>query len=153
MDVLSIIKDEHRKVSQLLDEAANCQPGDDRLRELAGEIQTELTTHLAVEERLFYGQLRKRAEEQEEEVEMFEAYVEHDAARHLLDLVTSGRKPDERFKAELVVLGENVKHHVQEEESKVFAIAKNVMEADELEEIGEAWQRAKARAAKRAERR
>ena len=84
MDVLSIIKQEHREVSALFTEVTKCEPGDKRISELANEIEKQLTTHLSIEERLFYGPLRKRAEEQEEEIDMFEAYTEHEVARHLV---------------------------------------------------------------------
>jgi hemerythrin-like domain-containing protein len=128
MDVLSIIKQEHRQVAALIDEADRCEPGDERLRELARQIEEELSTHLAIEERLFYAKLRDRAEEQDERVDVFEAYAEHAAAKALMEMLKSRRKPDERFKAELQVLGESVKHHVAEEESKVFKVAKDVLD-------------------------
>jgi hemerythrin superfamily protein len=143
MDVLSIIKQEHRQVSALFAEATKCEPSDQRITELANEIEKQLATHLSIEERLFYGPLRKRAEEQQEEIDMFEAYTEHEVARHLIKMLRSGRKPDEQFKAELQVLGESVKHHVEEEESKVFGIAREIMDKKELVEIGEAWERTK----------
>jgi hemerythrin superfamily protein len=145
MNVLDIIKREHREVSALFDEAKKCDPGDKRIHDLAREIEAKLSTHLSVEERLFYAQLRDRAEESDERVEMFEAYTEHAAARSLMEMLKSGRKPDEKFKAELQVLGENVAHHVKEEESTVFGIAREYLEPEELEEIGEAWEKAKAR--------
>ena len=146
MDVLSIIKQEHREVGALIDEANKCDAGDERLRELAEEIATKLSTHLAIEERLFYAQLKARAEDEEEKVDVFEAYTEHAAAKSLMQMINSGRKPDEQFKAEVQVLGENVKHHVEEEESKVFGIARELLEKEELDEIGEAWEKAKQRA-------
>ena len=145
MNVLDIIKQEHREVSALFDQAKKCDPDDDRIHELATEIEEKLSTHLAIEERLFYAQLRSRAEEQDEKVDMFEAYTEHAAARSLMYMLNSGRKPDEKFKAELQVLGENVAHHVKEEESTVFGIARDYLDNDELEAIGEAWEKAKAR--------
>jgi hemerythrin-like domain-containing protein len=146
VNVLDTIKQEHREVAKLIDEADKCDPGDERLRELASEIEEKLSLHLSIEERLFYAKLKERAEEQEEQVDVFEAYTEHAAARALMELVNSGRKPDEKFKAELVVLGENVKHHVKEEESKVFDVARQHLDVSELDEIGEAWEKAKARA-------
>jgi hemerythrin-like domain-containing protein len=148
MNVLDTIKREHREVGKLIDEAGTCEPGEERLYKLAREIEQKLSLHLAIEERLFYAKLRARAEEQEEQVDVFEAYTEHAAARALMEMLDSGRKPGEKFKAELQVLGENVKHHVKEEESTVFDIARRYLTASELEEIGEAWEKAKARAQK-----
>jgi len=146
VDVLSIIKQEHREVAALIDEANKCEAGDERLRELAEEIANKLSMHLAIEERLFYAQLKARADEEDDKVEVFEAYTEHAAAKGLMQMIESGRKPDEQFKAEVQVLGENVKHHVEEEESKVFGIARDLLEKDELDEIGESWEKAKQRA-------
>lgn len=146
MNVLDTIKREHREVAALFHEAEKCDAGDERIFELAREIEKNLSTHLTIEERLFYSVLRDRAEEQDEQVDMFEAYTEHAVARTLMDMLSSGRKPDERFKAELQVLGESVQHHVKEEESKVFGVAREHLEREELDQIGDAWEKAKARA-------
>lgn len=146
MNVLEIIKREHREVSALFKEAKKCEAGDDRIFELAREIETNLSMHLAIEERVFYAALRDRAEAKDEQVDVFEAYTEHAVARAVMEMLSSGRKPDERFTAELQVLGESVEHHVKEEESKIFAIAREYLEKEELEQIGEAWEKAKARA-------
>jgi len=140
MDVLSIIKQEHREVAALFDQANKCDAGDERLRELAREIATKLSTHLAIEERLFYARLKARVDQEEDKVDVFEAYTEHAGAKGLMEMLKSGRKPDEQFKAEVQVLGENVKHHVKEEESKVFGLARQLLEDHELDEIGEAWE-------------
>ncbi|MBV8432672.1 MAG: hemerythrin domain-containing protein, partial [Candidatus Eremiobacteraeota bacterium] len=120
MDILSTLKREHREVAQLIDEVNECEAGDERLRALAQEIEQRLSVHMKLEEQLFYPELRDRAENSEELVEMYEAFTEHAAAKSLIEMVESGKKPDEQFKAELQVLGESIKHHVKEEESKVF---------------------------------
>jgi len=146
MDVLSIIKKEHREVGSLIDEADKCQPGDDRLVELAREIESKLSLHLAIEERLFYAKLRSRSEQEEQQVDVFEAYTEHEVAKRLIEMLRPRRKGDARFKAELQVLGESVKHHVEEEESKVFGVARKLLNKDELDAIGASWEKAKQRA-------
>ena len=145
MDILSVLKDEHRTVSAMLDQVQRCEPEDPRIDELARTIEKELTAHATLEERLFYPELRDRAEEVDERVDVFEAYTEHELVKHLLALLKSGRKRDELFKAELLVLGESVKHHVREEESTIFSMARELLDEDELEELGEKWQRAKQR--------
>jgi hemerythrin superfamily protein len=145
VDVLSLLKQDHRTVSALLDEAVKCEPGDERLEELAEQIESALTVHAAIEEKYFYPELRERAQDNEDTVDVFEAYTEHDLVKRLIALLQSGRQPDEQFKAEVQVLGENVKHHVKEEESTIFKIAREVLEDDELEELGETMAAAKER--------
>jgi hemerythrin superfamily protein len=146
VDILDVIKGEHRDVAAKLDEADKCEPGDARLTELAKEISTALVTHTKIEERLFYSKLRARSTAEEERVDVYEAYTEHDVVAHLIDLLKSGRKPDEKFKAEMQVLGESVKHHVKEEESKVFKIARELMDQSERDDLGEQWAKARKRA-------
>lgn len=143
VNILDIIKKEHRETSAMLDQAQKMEPDDAGLAELAKRIEWALTTHVEIEERLFYAQLRKRAEEQEQRVDVFEAYTEHEVASHLIELLKSRRKRDERFKAELQVLGESVKHHVQEEESTIFTLAKKLLSSEELDDLGTKWQKAR----------
>jgi len=145
VDILEVIKGEHRQVATMLDQVDALEPGDEKVVELARNIEQALSAHLAVEERVFYSRLRQRAEDEEELVDVYEGYTEHDVANHLIELLKSGRKPDEKFKAELQVLGESVKHHVKEEESKIFAIARQVIDSEEREELGETWAKAKQR--------
>jgi hemerythrin-like domain-containing protein len=146
VDVLDIIRSEHREAEAMLDKVEGMDPDDKGMADLATQIETALSTHLAIEERLFYARLRERAEQEEMRVDVFEAYTEHEVARHLIALLRSNRKRDEKFKAELQVLGESVKHHVQEEESTVFGLARKFIDREEREEIGEKWQQAKRRA-------
>ena len=146
MDILEVIRGEHRDVAAKLAEAGRCDPGDARLAELAKEISTALVTHTKIEERLLYSKLRERSKDEDERVDVYEAYTEHDVVAHLIALLKSGRKPDDKFKAEMQVLGESVKHHVEEEESKVFRIARELLDQSERDVLGEQWARARKRA-------
>jgi hemerythrin-like domain-containing protein len=144
MDILDVIKKEHRQAASMLDQAQKCEPGE-QLVELAKRIEYALSTHVQIEERLFYSRLRKDATEEEQLVDVYEAYTEHNVAAHLIELLKSGRKPDEKFKAELQVLGESVKHHIQEEESTVFSLARKLISQDERNDLGEKWAKARQR--------
>jgi hemerythrin superfamily protein len=146
MDILDVIEGEHRDVTAKLDEANACEPGDARLVELAREISAALVTHSKLEERLFYPKLRERSKDDEELVDVYEAYTEHDVVAHLIELLKSGRKPDEKFKAEVQVLGESVKHHEKEEESTLFGIARELIDRSERDDLGEQWAKARKRA-------
>ena len=145
MNVLDLLKQDHQTVARLIDEVQKCEPGDDRLDELAQQISQALTVHAALEESLFYPELRDRAEGDDERVDVFEAFTEHDVVKHLIALLKGRRKDAALFKAELQVLGENVKHHVREEESTIFALARELMDEDELEEVGATAQAQKER--------
>ena len=145
VDVLSLLKKDHEAVSALLDEANACEPGDDRLGELADAIESALTVHASAEERLFYPELRDRAEDTEDTVDVFEAFTEHDVLKHLIAVLRSAKGPAEEFKAQVQVLSENVKHHVKEEESTIFALARELLDPEELEDIGERVEREKER--------
>jgi hemerythrin superfamily protein len=135
-DALTLLHKDHETVGALIDEIPDCEPGDKRLQELARSIVGALTVHAKIEEDLFYPELRDRSEDEEQLTDVFEAYTEHDVIKHLLVLIKSGKGPDEQFKAELQVLGESVKHHVKEEESTIFKLARKFMSRDELEACG-----------------
>ncbi len=137
MNVLTLLKNDHKIVGALLDRAVACEPGEDQLDSLAEEIEEALTVHAAIEEKYFYPRLRDRSEESEDTVDVFEAYTEHELIKKLIALLKSGRQADEQCKAEVQVLAENVKHHVQEEESTIFGLARELLDDDELEDLGE----------------
>ncbi len=136
-DVLSLLHHDHEIVGAMIDEIPDCEPGDKRLHELARSMADALTVHAKVEEDLFYPELRDRAADDEQLTDVFEAYTEHDVIKHLLALLKSEKGPDEKFKAELQVLGESVQHHVKEEESTIFKLARKFMSREELEECGQ----------------
>ncbi len=138
MNVLDLLKQDHQTVAKLIDEVENAEAGDKRLESLGQQIAQALTVHAALEEKLFYPVLRDRAEDDEELVDVFEAFTEHDVVKHLISLLKGRRRSNAAlFKAELQVLGENVKHHVREEESTIFSLARELLDEGELEKIGE----------------
>jgi hemerythrin superfamily protein len=152
MDVLTLLKNDHKTVSGLLGQAKKCEPGDGRLAELAEQIESALTVHAAIEEKYFYSRLHERSDESDDIVDVFEAYTEHELIKKLISLLKSGRQPDEQFKAELQVLAENVHHHVKEEESTIFTLARETLDAEELQELGAEMEAAKNRLISRSSR-
>jgi len=142
-DILDLLKKDHEEVAGLLDRALKLDGDDATFAELAAKIEDALTVHASLEEKLFYTQLRDRSSEGEDKTDVYEAYVEHDVLKHLIALLKSERRRDEAFKAELQVLGENVKHHVKEEESTIFTLAREVLDDDQREAIGAQFQAGK----------
>jgi hemerythrin-like domain-containing protein len=145
-DILDLLHHDHEEVGGLLDRAMKLDGDDASFAALAAKIEDALTVHATLEEKLFYPELRDRSDTGEDKTDVYEAYVEHDVLKHLIALLKSERRRDDAFKAELQVLGESVKHHVKEEESTIFKLAREVLDADEREAIGEKFQAGKTAA-------
>lgn len=149
-DILELLKKDHEEVGGLLDRAMKLEGDDASFADLAAKIEAALTVHATLEEQLFYPELRDRSDEGDDKTDVYEAYVEHDVLKHLISLLKSERRRDEAFKAELQVLGESVKHHVKEEESTIFALARELLSEDDRRTIGERFAAGKASAKKAA---
>ena len=113
MDAIAMLKADHRKVEDIF-AAFEKARGKDRKQALAEEACLELKVHTIIEEEIFYPACRGRIEEDS----LNEAYVEHDAAKTLINDIEAGG-PDEAFyDAKVKVLSEMIEHHVKEEEMR-----------------------------------
>ena len=115
-DALTLLKEDHRAVEKLFKEFENAK-GDGRKEKLARQICFELTIHTTIEEEIFYPACKGKIDEDK----LKEAYVEHDAAKLLIAEIEAGSgKTDDFFDAKVQVLGEQIDHHVKEEEDELF---------------------------------
>jgi len=132
---IEMLEADHRKVEQMFDqyEDEKEESGEDMKRELAQRICMELKVHTQIEEELFYPWVRENAEESDL---VEEAQVEHQSAKDLIAQIEGASEIDETFDAKVKVLGEYVKHHVQEEENEMFPQVESMQE--ELDELGQA---------------
>lgn len=111
-DAIALLKADHRAVEALFAkfEAAK----EDRKQALAQQICNELKIHTIIEEEIFYPALKGKIEEET----YTEAYVEHDAAKLLINDIMATSPEDQFFDAKVKVLSEEIKHHVHEEEAR-----------------------------------
>lgn len=113
MDAIAMLKADHRKVEDIFARFEKAR-GKERKQALAEEACLELKVHTALEEEIFYPACRGKAEDDL----LNEAYVEHDAAKLLINEIEAGG-PDEAFyDAKVKVLSEMIEHHVEEEEKR-----------------------------------
>ena len=98
------------------------------------KIRQELTVHAEVEENLFYPRLV--GEEETEEITE-EAYEEHQEVKNLLSQIEAMSPSDDSWEATVLELRDAVEHHVEEEEGEMFEKARDVLSAEEIEEIGD----------------
>ena len=132
-DAVSLLSADHAEVKQmfesyrqLVDENAD----DEQRGELARKICSMLTVHAEIEEEIFYPAMRDSVDD---ELTLDEAEVEHAAARELIEQLEGMDPGDALYDAKVIVLGEYVDHHVQEEENEIFPQAeKSWIDLDEL---------------------
>ena len=130
---IEMLEADHRKVEQMFDQYEDeKESGEDTKRQLAERICMELKVHTQIEEELFYPWVRENAEESDL---VEEAQVEHQSAKDLIAQIEGAAEIDETFDAKVKVLGEYVKHHVQEEENEMFPQVQSMQE--ELDELGQ----------------
>lgn len=132
---IELLMSDHRKVEALFDQYEDEKEGDDETRRgIAEKICGELTVHAQVEEELFYPWLRENLDEEKMEL-VEEAEVEHASAKDLIAQIQGAAEVDETYDAKVKVLGEYIKHHVEEEENEIFAEVRGMKE--ELDEVGQ----------------
>ena len=138
MDALKLLKEDHDRVDDMFKKYERMKEGDERKQALLQQILEEVRVHAQVEEELFYPALRTLFEESEKDKEVGlieEADVEHETVKWLMEQLESGDQSDEgTTDARVKVMGEYIRHHVEEEEGQIFKAAKRV-DLD-LEELG-----------------
>lgn len=121
-DAISLLEADHRTVEGLFDAFQRADANDlERKGTLVQRACEELTMHAMIEEELLYpaarGALR---DDKAHEDEVDESYVEHFLVKTLIEKFTQLKPGDPGFDATFMVLAENVKHHVEEEEHDLF---------------------------------
>jgi hemerythrin superfamily protein len=113
--VLTMLKADHKKVKALFAKYEEATPR--KQEDIAQTTIQELEIHAGLEEELIYPAIRAGIEDDEV---MNEANEEHHLVHVLVAELKELEPSDETFKAKFTVLGELIKHHVKEEEGKMF---------------------------------
>jgi hemerythrin-like domain-containing protein len=144
MDAIGLLKRDHTEVKELFSQVEELSERATATRgKLCEKIVQALELHTKIEEGIFYPAFRSRAEDSEEREKILEAFEEHAVAKMLIGELQSMDPSDETFGPKLNVLIEAVRHHIKEEEGKIFKMARDLFEKDELNELGEELESAK----------
>lgn len=130
MTIFDRIKQDHDTVRRLLDKAEKAGGG---ARAVYEELQRELWAHGKVEEAVFYNALAQVRSAKEETVE---GLNEHHLINGMLDELNAMPAEGTAWKAKLQVLGELVRHHLDEEEEELFEEAGEALSEDRAAELG-----------------
>jgi hypothetical protein len=135
MDALQLLEKDHTKVKGLMDDI---EPTTERAvktrEELFTKLRKELEVHEAIEEEIFYPALKEHPKAKDL---VLEAYEEHNVVDMVMGEIEGVSYDDETWAAKFTVLKENLEHHIEEEETDMWKKARQVFDADELEELGD----------------
>jgi hemerythrin superfamily protein len=113
--VIEMLKEDHQKVKNLFEQFESTEGSE--AAEIAATAIMELEIHAELEEKLIYPAIR---EEIDEDDMMNEAVEEHHLVHVLIKELKKLKPADEIFEAKFKVLGELVKHHIEEEEGEML---------------------------------
>lgn len=119
-DAIALLKADHREVKGWFDDYEDLE--DDTGKEaLSAQICKALKVHTQIEEEIFYPAARAATGDDDL---LDEAKVEHAGAKDLIAQIEAMNVGDDLYDAKVKVLGEQVKHHIEEEEGELFPEAR-----------------------------
>lgn len=142
MDAITLLRDDHKTVQQLFKRFEKA--GDNAFvekRQIVDRIIEELSAHAAIEEQLFYPVARATVPGVEDIA--LESLEEHHIVKWVLAELVDLDPSAERFDAKVTVLIENVRHHVEEEETEFFPKVRSGLSRGALADLGQAMAQAK----------
>jgi len=141
MDAISLLKQDHKTMKKIMEDIdATTERGVKTREDLLAKMKQELTLHERIEEEVFYPALREHKKAKDI---VLEAYEEHHAVDTLLEELEAVPFDDETWSAKFTVIKENIEHHIEEEEGEMFDKARQVLDGDELEDLGARMQQMK----------
>jgi hypothetical protein len=145
-NILNTLHSQHEMVKGIFKKIEEAEDKSEK-EQLFTELKNNLVPHMKGEEKLFYPVLGDMEEHKEEVLHGFE---EHHAANLFIKELERMTPGTERWDAKADVLKDMVDHHIETEESKIFAAARESLSDEQLMEIGEnfeemAMKRKKAR--------
>jgi hemerythrin superfamily protein len=134
VDPIELLKDDHEKVKKLFDQFEQGKSESARVNAARKAIM-ELEVHAEIEEKIFYPAFREQSKADDADGVFREATEEHHVQHLLIGELKKMQDDDPEFEAKFTVLAENVRHHIQEEESEMLPEAKE-LDGDLLAELG-----------------
>ncbi len=145
MNAITLLTNDHKKMRTLLDQLeTTTERGVKTRTQLFAEIKGELMVHEAIEEEIFYPELKAHPKARDI---VLEGYQEHHVVDLLMGELEALAVDAESWGAKAKVMKENVEHHMEEEEGDMFKKARQVFDDAELEDLGERMMARKEQAA------
>ena len=146
-DPIVLLETDHRRFEALFKRGEKTtERGAKRRSELLNTLTAALNVHEAIEEKILYPALQPHAETHDL---VLEGHQEHHVADLIVRELHQLARDDEKWGAKFKVLKENIAHHIEEEEQRMFPTARAVLTNVELNELGARMKALKADLEKR----
>jgi len=132
-NAIELLKADHRDAEDLFkkyEEAKKDNADNEKRYDIARQVCAALLVHMELEEMLFYPAAKEVIQEDQL---IDEAIVEHKGAKDLINELGNTSLDSSMFDAKVTVLSEQIQHHVDEEENKLFPlVSKSELDLDAL---------------------
>jgi hemerythrin-like domain-containing protein len=137
MDALTLVRQDHRKLEGLLERAEQLDGDDEERDVLLGQLQSAIRRHIDQEESILYTIFRERARRAEVDLSPLERALEqHRLLERLSNELTDGVRDDTTLSAKLTVLAEQVRTHLDDENTHLLTAIEDLIDDDTLIELG-----------------
>jgi hemerythrin-like domain-containing protein len=133
MNAIELLDTQHRDVDDLFARLENGGGGAKARQKLFDDLADLLAIHASIEELHFYPAVK--AAKTDENVE--HSLEEHLDIKRKLSMCMATSVSSEKFATRLRELKEEVQHHVADERSELFPKVRRILDADQLEAIGQ----------------
>ena len=133
MNAIELLETQHRDVDELFAKLLRGGGSDKTRQKVLDDLADMLAIHASIEELHFYPAVK--AAKTEEKVE--HSLEEHVDIKRKLSLCMATSVSSDKFAERLTELKEEVQHHVKEERSELFPMVRRILDADQLEAIGQ----------------
>jgi hemerythrin superfamily protein len=140
--VIDVLVHDHREVDHIFAEIETQPPAaQERLGQLAQQVVIELVRHSVAEEQYLYPAVRKHLPDGDEMAD--HEIAEHAEAEQTMKHLEKLEPGDAEFRPTLDTLMAQIRHHVHDEEGKLFPALAAACDRGDLVRLGEQVQRAK----------
>ena len=137
MNIIQILKSDHREIKILCNEILKAKAHAKRIRQkLFRHLGELLNAHVKPEEQVVYEQLKEVPELKSRILEMFE---EHHVVDLLLTELLALPIDDEHWIAKLAILRETLLNHIEIEENEVFPEMRRYLSQEEMRRMADAF--------------
>jgi hemerythrin superfamily protein len=144
-DAIVMLREDHQELRRVFREFERAKDATaTQQRRLVDKMMKLLTEHTHIENEVMYPRVREMVPKLEDDI--LESYEEHHVADLLISELAPMRPGDERFRPKVLVLIENVRHHMDEEENDWFPKVRDALGRNQLQDLGTEMRKARKNA-------